>query len=315
MTMRSSLSVSSLVVVVFLTASGVLATMDHIQMHSIFPPILADFWENGLHYWSFGSSSVVTDEYVRLTTSHPTAKGYFWNRHPNHLDSFVLNATLRLRNRKSQWFADATDGGVAMWYTATAPRHMATDLFGNVNAFDGLGVILDHSDTISILTNSEQPVESLARNRLGSCVAKGLDQQYITISVDYNGVSKTLTVRYNVWQSYGVHGVDVECAVLSDVTLPLRNYFGITGSNSIHAQAEHDVVSIYVRPRRREDLTQEEQEEEEAELHLFDAAKEKKLQAEWNGREEPLSAERPEEVDGSKPVIITEGAAESSASS
>lgn len=271
------------------------ASLEHVQMHSIFPPILADYWENGLHYWSFGSSSVVTDEYVRLTTNSPTAKGFFWNRHPNQLQSFVANTTLRLKSRGAGWFADATDGGFAVWYTASTPRHMPTQFFGNVDTFDGLGLILDHTDTLSILIgDGDRSVQTISRERRGFCNIKQLVDNKVTISVKYNSESKELLVTYNVWQSAHVHGADVLCSVVNDVALPLRNYFGVTASNSVHAQAEHDLFSFFVKPLHKSDAEDATREEEAAGDHLFDREREQRLQKEWNGRaDEPLSKERP----------------------
>lgn len=263
-------------------------------MHSIFPPILADFWENGLHYWSFGSSSVVTDAYVRLTTHKTTAKGYFWNRHPNHLDGFVANTTVRLRQRESQWFADSTDGGLAIWYTSATPRHMPTPFFGNVDVFEGLGVVLDHSDTISVLLNDGERVASLSNSRRGHCQIKNLGDKQLTITVVYMASSKELRVLYHVWADAQTPGSDNYCVAISDVVLPLRNYFGVTASNSEHAKAEHDIISFFVKPSRGDDNAYLE-EEESTGLHLFDHAREQQLQKEWNGRaDEPLSKDRAE---------------------
>lgn len=282
------------VLIVTLSAIQVSAILDHIQMHSIFPPILADYWENGLHYWSFGSSSVVTDDYVRLTTKSPTAKGYFWNRHPNHLESFVANTTLRFWQRSAGWFADATDGGVGIWYTAATPRHMPTQFFGNVDVFDGLGIILDHSDSISVVVgDGERSVGSLKESRRAFCAVKRLEMHKITISVSYRAESKELAVMYHTWMDPKSPGKENLCTVVHDVNLPLRNYFGVTGSNSEHAQAEHDLFSFFVKPLRSDDKTADD-EEETAGLHLFDRAREQLLQKEWNGRaDEPLSKDRP----------------------
>lgn len=281
------------IAVAWMTVTAVAGYFEHVQMHSVFPPILADFWENGLHYWSFGSSTVVTDEYIRLTTHKADAKGYFWNRHPNHIESFVINATLRFKKRHAGWFADATDGGIALWYTAAAPRHMATNFFGNIDTFDGIGVVLDHGNVVSVLVNQEQQIHGLVESRRGSCKLKNLDNNKVTLSLAYDADQRTAVVQYNVWTSDLVPGVDVACTSVDDVKLPLRNYFGLTASNSEKAQAEHDVISVYVRSSKGDGKV-EQDEEELTGLHLFDRAREKRLQAEWNGRaDEPFSKERP----------------------
>lgn len=285
---------------------SVLGGPEHIQMHSCFPPILSDFWENGLHFWSFGSSTIITDDYVRLTTTAPEAKGYFWNRHPNHIESFIANTTVRLRKRKSGWFADSTDGGVAMWYTAAAPRHVQTTLFGSADEFDGVGVVLDHSDQLSVLfSDGAERVGSLRSAARGHCQVSGLSDKKVTLTMLYNAEAKTLRVLYHLWEDETAPGPDVMCTEVEDVVLPIRNYFGITASNSLHAQAEHDMVSFFVKPLRKLDGTADE-EEELSGLHLFDMARERKLQAEWHGRaDKPLSSERSVDESSNEPEVKT----------
>ena len=269
------------------------ANTEHVQMHSIAPPILAEYWENGLRYWSFGSNAVVTDNYVRITGPAPTSRGYFWNRHPNHLESFEANFTVRLLRRQQGWFADTTDGGLAFWYTAATPRHVPTNFYGSNAAFEGLGVIFDHSDHISVLVNDGDAVANVANSRLGTCRISSAGERDITIIVRYDNEAATLDLLYLV----STHGkgesagqfmfsetAPVLCAHVPQVQLPTRNYFGVTATNTKTAQANHELVSFYVKPLHGGHDAEDE--EIEAGLHLFDLKQEKQLQKEWEGRED-----------------------------
>jgi hypothetical protein len=265
------------------------ASTEHVQMHSFSPPILADYWENGLRYWSFGSNAVVTDNYVRVTGPSPLSRGYFWNRHPNHLESFEVNVTVRLLRRQQGWFADTSDGGLALWYTAATPRHVPTNFYGSNPEFEGLGIILDHSNHLTVLVNDGEAVTSIANSRLGFCKIAALAEHDVVLVVRYDNEASILELFYTVnTPSAGglVPSAAAEAAVLCSrierVQLPTRNYFGVTATNSKSAQANHELVSFFVRPLHGGHEATDE--ETAAGLHLFDLAQEKQLQKEWEGR-------------------------------
>ncbi|PWV08359.1 putative legume-like lectin [Trypanosoma cruzi] len=118
---------------------------DQIQVHSVFPPILQNYWENGMRFWSFGLSTVVTDKYIRLTGGSPNAKGYLWNKHANRMEAFELNVTLQIRGRQVTGRDDVRDSGMGIWYTTSAMPATNTDVgfFGFHKRFYGVGVILE----------------------------------------------------------------------------------------------------------------------------------------------------------------------------
>jgi hypothetical protein len=275
---------STALLVTALWTLGCTGEKDHLQMHSFYPPILADFWESGLNYWSFGQGTVVTDEYVRLTTSTDAmSRGYFWNRHPNHLESFRVNVTLRLTKRSHPWFSDTTQAGVAVWYVTTTPRHQPAPFYGGIAAFEGLGIVLDHSDHISILINDGEQLSVVDAHRRGHCYISGASEHYVTLYLTYGKDSNMLRAFYEVSQHHVQIGRGnlVHCADVSQVRLPPRGYFGITAANAPTAQAQHEVRSFLVKPMKGNDDA-EETEEEEVGLHLFDLKKEKELQQEWS---------------------------------
>lgn len=273
---------SALVIVFAFSAHAV----DHLQMHSLHEPMLAEYWENGLHYWAFGSGSVVTDKYVRLTTHAASASGYLWNRHPNHMDSFELSTVVRLRKKTATWFADTTHEGIALWYTVAAPRHTLTSFYGNTDTFEGLGVILDHSNTLSVLLNGGEKIGSLRRSRQGHCEVNAVEGKRIRLKVLYDFDEKKLTVFYASWQDERKEHPLTMCVQLTDIVIPSRNYFGVTALNSDDSQAEHNVENIIVKPFLDEQYDAEA--DENNNLHLFDRAHERQLQEEWENNFDDL---------------------------
>jgi hypothetical protein len=283
------MSMVSAVAAVALLAVACQSFPEHVQMHSFFPPILEDYWENGLRYWSFGSNAVVTDDYVRITGPSPNSRGYFWNRHPNHLRSFDVNLTVRLLKRQQGWFADTSDGGLALWYTAATPRHVPSNFYGSNPAFEGLGVVLDHSNQLTVLVNDGEAVTDMANSKLGSCRVVGLANHDLTLMVQYDDEASTLDLSYGltVRAAQGAPHTHSSftaqhCTQIGKVQLPTQNYFGVTATNTKSAQANHELVSFFVRPLRggHEGVD----EEVGTGLHLFDLAQEKQLQKEWEGR-------------------------------
>jgi len=271
---------------VILVAHGI----EHVSMHSLFPPILADYWDTHLHFWSFGTSTVITDQLVRLTTRDPTARGYLWNRHANRLGAFEANFTFQMRKRSSAWFSDTSDSGIALWYTLVASRHTPLSFYGGNPSFDGLGVILDHSDTISVLVNTGEAVKTVhTSKRVGQCTVRGLNEHLITILVRYDNETKTLTVSYVKFnEEHKPHetrylALAREPCVTATVSLPLMYFFGVTAVNSPTSTAEHDLHSFFVKSIHANDKTAE-REDERVGLHLFSVKAEKALQKEWEGK-------------------------------
>lgn len=284
-----------LLLLLFGSFSTINALHDHVQMHSLYPPILAEYWETGLHYWSFGSHSVVTDDYVRLTTLHPSAHGYLWNRHPNHLESFEVNITLKMKNRADKWFQDRTSAGIVLWYTAAAIRHVAPTFYGAMDTFVGLGVVLDHSNHISIVHNNGDSVYSLSAVTIASCSVPRVAENFLTIFLRYENSTERGSVYYMLGDTelpepVGQDTPMVFCATVN-VKLPLRSYFGVTATNTENSACVHEVRSIFVKPLRstsnnggdgNKDAADEE--EDVVGLHLFDLTKDQQERREWDGK-------------------------------
>ncbi|KEG12677.1 legume-like lectin [Trypanosoma grayi] len=261
---------------------------DYIQVHSVFPPILQNYWENGMRFWAFGLNTVVTDNYIRLTESAPDAKGYLWNRHSNHMESFELNVTLQMRKRGSGFVGSTSDGGMGIWYTSaeTFTGDSDTVFFGFKRRFFGVGVVLDHSDVISLVTNDgsfDLDANSMRVRRNGYCRVPALGELHITITIRYEGgIANVLYVYHdNVEPRPEDYARCVFCTTASAPTLSGVYRFGVTAANSALTQATHEIHSVIMTPLS--DVSHHlEEENKAAQVRLF-AADEKAAQQELLG--------------------------------
>ncbi|RNF02089.1 legume-like lectin [Trypanosoma rangeli] len=250
--------------------------MDQIQVHSVVPPILQNYWESGMRFWSFGLSTVVTDNYIRLTGRSPGAKGYLWNRHANHMESFELNVTLQMRGRHVGGRGDMSDSGIGIWYTTVKKITGDTDteFFGFSKRFFGVGVILGHYDDISLVQNdnsSDMDRRSLLSRRQGHCRVPSLGELHITITIHYN--SGTISVFYVTHMDEEPRLEDysraVFCTTASSPSLLGMYHFGVTAVNSATAQAIHEIHSVIMTPLS--DVAHHKEEEKQAaQFRLFD---------------------------------------------
>ena len=278
--LKSTLALPLLVVLVAVigmapTALGV----DHILMHSFYPPILKDYWDHGMRYWSFGSGTIVTDSSVALTTNKPFSHGYLWNRHPNHLESFEFNVTVHVSGTQGVWHGDTSHAGIGFWYTSDTPRHATPHFFGSVNQFVGLGVLLDHSEKVSIvLSDGLDPIFSFEKQRKASCDLSAHSGHVITLQMRYDAQEKklevgflvgTLTSAPSVAELHDPTAHRTNCAILYDVSLPPRFYFGVTAANDENSQAKHEVKSFFAKPLGGA----ADMEEERQEIHVLNDLK------------------------------------------
>ncbi|RNF17897.1 legume-like lectin [Trypanosoma conorhini] len=250
--------------------------VDQIQVHSVVPPILQNYWESGMRFWSFGLSTVVTDKYIRLTGNAPGAKGYLWNRHANHMDAFELNVTLQMRGRQVRGRGERRDSGIGIWYTTAKKVTGGADagFFGFSKRFFGLGVILGHSDEISLVHNDNSvdlDPRSLSSRRQGYCRVPSLGELHITITVQYN--AGTVLVFYVVHAGEEPRLEDyaqaVFCTTAAAPSLVGVYRFGVTAVNSATALAIHEIHSVIMTPLS--DVAHHKEEENRAaQFRLFD---------------------------------------------
>lgn len=271
--------VAQLVVVMLWLCGGPAAvdakTIQHVKMHSLVPPILENYWDNGLHEWSFGAATVVTDLYVRLTQKTPTSRGYLWNRRSLQVDNFQFNATFRIANRDGTWFSDKSGSGIGFWLTSEAPRHVPVSFYGMTDQFTGVGVVFDHTNHVSVLFNNGQHLASPHDATVGTCQIRTGDA-WSTFILRVSALDELLDVLVSVGGD-----APVPCTRVKNVKLPSNLYIGITATNTESSSAFHDATMLALFP-----MAKPEEFAADAESPAYHHGDAKKEQEQWTGRED-----------------------------
>ena len=111
-----------------------------IAHHSFKGPFFQEWWTGGVKFWETGGSTVIGEDYVRLTGAMPDKTGVFVNKEPVTMEAWELTMKVRIHSRQTPG-AD----GMALWITEMPANEMGT-LWGQVASFKGLGLILDTFD-------------------------------------------------------------------------------------------------------------------------------------------------------------------------
>eukprot|EP00758_Cryptobia_borreli_P001203 Tbor_TRINITY_DN2029_c0_g2::TRINITY_DN2029_c0_g2_i1::g.12184::m.12184/K10080/LMAN1, ERGIC53; lectin, mannose-binding 1 len=137
---------------------GARSVSDTIEgIHHTFPPSASGHVED-LPFWTFAGSSVVTNDYVRLTPFELSHTGGLWNLESiSDLTAFELQVGIKTHSPGSVG-AD----GIAVWIVDRIPTEKGP-LFGHPLHFRGLGILLDSYDndndynnpTISLIYNPD----------------------------------------------------------------------------------------------------------------------------------------------------------------
>lgn len=234
------------------------AISDVVEHHSFSPPILKHYYAGGeLPYWSVRGSTVVTDNYIRLTPDESSQVGHLWNRHPLGMTDFEI--IIGVAMAKQNMGAD----GLALWVTQEAPgtaKLSNAQINGHSMNFKGFGIVLDTYDndglhdnpTIGILVNDGtiqkfSPQKDFVNDYLASCI------------FDYRSPSRkhisTIRVRYSkgvvsVYASKNQELKEELCFTVEDIDIDVkkdRYYIGLTAETGAMHQ-EHDVVFMHTLP-------------------------------------------------------------------
>jgi mannose-binding lectin 2 len=108
------------------------------EYYSFFPPFPFD---NYFHVknWEYGGSTMIFENYCRLTPDLPDRQGFMWSEQPVNLERWEAIFALKIGG-KGKIFGD----GLAFWWTKNRMR--PGPIFGNEDRWEGLGVFLDTYD-------------------------------------------------------------------------------------------------------------------------------------------------------------------------
>ncbi|KAJ9599083.1 hypothetical protein L9F63_010420 [Diploptera punctata] len=198
-------------------------------------------------YWDFMGSTMVTNNYVRLTPDSQSKQGILWNSVPCSVRNWELQVHFKVHGKGKDLYGD----GFAIWY---AKDRMNPGLvFGNADYFQGLAVILDTYSNHNGPHNHQHPYISAMINngslhydhdrdgthtQLAGCEAKFRNLEHDThISIRYE--KDVLTVSTDIENKAAWK----ECLSVQGVRLPTGYFFGMTAATG-DLSDNHDVMSV-----------------------------------------------------------------------
>ncbi|XP_071050402.1 vesicular integral-membrane protein VIP36 [Onthophagus taurus] len=198
-------------------------------------------------FWDFSGSTMVTNNYIRITPDLQSKSGALWNTIPVQIKNWELQVHFKVHGKGKDLYGD----GFAIWYAKD--RLVSGPVFGNNDYFHGLAIILDtYSNHNGAHTHQHPYISGMINNgslhydhdrdgthtQLAGCEAKFRNVDHDThISIKYE--KDTLTVSTDLenraaWK---------ECFKVTGVKLPTGYYFGVSGTTG-DLSDNHDVVSI-----------------------------------------------------------------------
>ncbi|EGD79950.1 hypothetical protein PTSG_10232 [Salpingoeca rosetta] len=266
------------------------------HLHSITHPYMT----NGMTIpnWDFYGSTVVTDDYIRLTPDRQSRRGSLWNTVPfnppgdEEYPGFEINLQFRVHGQGTRLFGD----GMAVWYTKD--RALEGPVFGNQDKFIGMGVFFDtysnlhqgHSQYISVMFGDGMLSYDHDSDGGASRVA-GCPIRFRSTADDDHPVYARIVYQNNLLRVYidaDDDGGWPECFIVRRVYLPRNYYFGLTAATGDLAD-NHDVISMKV--SEPSGMSQAEREEVKRRIE-----EDMKREAESGGSKVPVDPQYGDEV-------------------
>eukprot|EP01102_Stenamoeba_stenopodia_P008966 TRINITY_DN2628_c0_g1_i1.p1 TRINITY_DN2628_c0_g1~~TRINITY_DN2628_c0_g1_i1.p1 ORF type:complete len:627 (+),score=138.34 TRINITY_DN2628_c0_g1_i1:236-1882(+) len=194
---------------------------------------------NAIYYWEHGGSTMITENYVRLTPSQPSKVGWIWNFQPVYFSAWEVVMSFQVSGARLG--AD----GFAFWYAAEPKKDGPA--FGYQNPWKGLGVLFDTYDNdgsrnnpyISVIVNDGTKVWDGGRDG-GIYATDGCISHFRNTKSSVKITYKDGTVEVSV--DVGERGYFQPCTKIA-AQLPPGYYFGMTAATGAVHDA-HDIYSI-----------------------------------------------------------------------
>ncbi|XP_063704533.1 vesicular integral-membrane protein VIP36 [Culicoides brevitarsis] len=197
--------------------------------------------------WDFFGSTMVTSNFIRLTSDSQSLRGSLWNSVPIYSRNWDVVVSFKVHGKGKELYGD----GFALWYTKD--RLMDGPVFGNKDYFSGLGIILDTYSNHNGPHNHQHPyISAMVNNgsltydhdrdgtltQLSGCEAKFRNVDYDTrIRIQYyNDVLTVYTDLENKqeWRT---------CFSVEGVVLPTGYFLGASAATGDLSDA-HEINSI-----------------------------------------------------------------------
>ncbi|XP_059171508.1 vesicular integral-membrane protein VIP36-like [Physella acuta] len=201
----------------------------------------------GIPHWDMLGSTMVTNNYIRLTPDRQSKMGAIWNNVPCFVRNWEVHVQFEVHGSGKSLFGD----GFAVWYTKD--RMLPGNVFGNADPFVGLAVFLDTYSNHNGPHNHNHPyISAMVNNgsltydhdtdgthtQLAGCESQFRNKKYDTfLAIRYEG--NTLTVSVDIDNKNGWK----ECFSVSGIKLPVGYFFGLSAATGDLAD-NHDIISV-----------------------------------------------------------------------
>ncbi|XP_069140123.1 vesicular integral-membrane protein VIP36-like [Argopecten irradians] len=202
---------------------------------------------SSMSLWDFVGSTLVTNNYVRLTPDHQSRQGAIWNTQACNTRNWELHVQFAVHGSGTTLFGD----GLAIWYAKEKNR--LGGVFGNADFFSGLAIFLDTYSNHNGPHNHEHPyISAMVNNgsmsydhdrdgthtQLAGCEAKFRNKDHSTyLAIRYH--DNILKVSMDIDNKNGWK----ECFEVRGIKLPLGYYFGASAATGQLAD-NHDIISM-----------------------------------------------------------------------
>ncbi|XP_029644743.1 vesicular integral-membrane protein VIP36 isoform X1 [Octopus sinensis] len=236
----------TLLLTIFSTVLGEWNTKDYLKReHTLVKPYLGP--SMNIPLWDITGSTMITNNYIRLTSDHQSKQGGIWNSQPVLVRNWELHVQFKVHGAGRTLYGD----GFSIWYTRD--RMELGPVFGNRDYFSGLAIFLDTYSNHNGPHNHAHPYISAMVNNgslsydhdadgthteLSGCEAQFRNKDHDThISIRY--IDGILFVyididNKNVWK---------ECFTVKGVHLPTGYYVGVSAATGELAD-NHDILSV-----------------------------------------------------------------------
>nr|CAG4651043.1 EOG090X07L3 [Simocephalus serrulatus] len=237
---------SYLFLLVLLLVNGEWNTKDYLKReHSLMKP----YTGSGLSmpFWDFLGSTVITSNYIRLTSDLQSKSGAVWNTVPCKSRNWELQVQFKVHGHGRDLFGD----GLAIWYARD--RMIKGPVFGSKDFFHGLAIILDTYSNHNGPHNHAHPyISAMVNNgtlyydhdrdgthtQLAGCEARFRNMEYETyVAIRYE--NDKLSVSTDIDNKAGWK----PCFTVDGVRLPTGYYFGMSATTG-DLSDNHDIIAV-----------------------------------------------------------------------
>lgn len=221
-------------------------TRDYMKReHSLIKPYQASGM--GIPFWDFMGSTMVTNNYIRVTPDLQSKTGAVWNTIPVFVRNWDLQVHYKVHGKGKDLFGD----GLAIWYARD--RMEPGPVFGNKDFFHGLAVILDTYSNHNGPHNHQHPyISAMVNNgtlhydhdrdgthtQVAGCEAKFRNLEHDThISIKYE--RDVLTVSTDIENKAAWK----ECFQVKGIKLPTGYFIGVSSTTG-DLSDNHDILSM-----------------------------------------------------------------------